>query len=45
MLAGLAAVCGCEPAVGPARVLLDQDIPISDLSSPKRLSVTDPAAG
>src|SRR4051812_4360425 len=45
MLAALAALCGCEPPVGPARVLLDQDIPIKDLSSPRRVSVSDPATG
>ena len=38
VLAGLAALAGCEPAAGPARVLLDRDILISDLSSPQRIS-------
>jgi tetratricopeptide (TPR) repeat protein len=45
MLAAMVAACGCERAAAPPRVLLDQDVPVSELSAPKRFSISDPTPG
>jgi len=45
VLAAVVAACGCERAAAPARVLLDQDVPVAELSVPKRFSISDPAPG
>ncbi|HTU65241.1 MAG TPA: CHAT domain-containing tetratricopeptide repeat protein [Steroidobacteraceae bacterium] len=42
----LAGISGCQPPPPPApRVLLDQELAVSELGAPKRLSVSDPTPG
>jgi CHAT domain-containing protein len=45
VLAVLVAAGGCERAPPPPRVLLDREVPVTELSAPKRFSVADPEPG
>ena len=44
-LAALVTLVGCEQAASPPRVLLDQDVPVAELSAPKRFSIPDAEPG